>query len=392
MIPLMRSTFYDEVQCKKDLAEFIIKSKRLSMDEQCYMFEQEFKEYQGSKYSILFNSGGSANLALIQSLLNLGKLSKGDKVGFSALTWSTNVMPIIQLGLEPVIVDCDVNTINVMSHNLEDRLKDTDLKAFFITNALGFAGDLKKIKEICDSRNIILLEDNCESFGTELEGGKSGSFGLGSSFSFYVAHHMSTIEGGMVATDDPELDKMLRIVRANGWDRNLNPSQQQVLRDANNIESEFQAKYVFYDLGFNIRPTEITGFLGRYQLKFMDKNVKGREKNHVFLEEAVKNNDDIYTLDRSHIKTISAFAFPVICKTKELKDKYSALFEKKGVEIRPVISGNMQKQPFYKKYVKKEYKLIGADRVHECGFYCGNYLELTEDELETIKSCLSGEF
>ena len=149
---------------------------------------------------------------------------------------------------------------------------------------LGFVGDLDKIKKVCEERDIILIEDNCESLGTQLPSGKAGNFGLGASFSFFVAHHMSTIEGGMVCTNDEEFAEMLRIVRANGWDRNLSASQQIKWRKKYNITSEFEAKYTFYDLAFNVRPTEITGFLGLFQLQFLDGNIKTREENYLRLE------------------------------------------------------------------------------------------------------------
>ena len=148
-------------------------------------------------------------------------------------------------------------------------MKNAEIQVLFITNALGFAGDLDVIRQICDERNIILIEDNCEALETELPAGKTGSFGEMASFSFFVAHHMSTIEGGMVCTDDEEFAEMLRIVRANGWDRNLKADQQHKWRKKHNIRSEFEAKYTFYDLGYNFRPTEITGFLGWYQLQFL---------------------------------------------------------------------------------------------------------------------------
>jgi CDP-6-deoxy-D-xylo-4-hexulose-3-dehydrase len=190
----MKNTFLNEAETKKQLAKFIIDSTRLSMGEQCLNFEKEFSAFQGSKESVLFNSGSSANFAVLQSLKNLGVLKNGDNVGFSALTWSTNVMPIIQLGLNPIPIDCDVSTLNVMSFNLKERMKNTQIKALFITNALGFAGDLNNIRQICCDENIVLLEDNCEALGTVLPEGKTGTFGEMASFSFFVAHHMSTIE------------------------------------------------------------------------------------------------------------------------------------------------------------------------------------------------------
>lgn len=389
MIPLMKSTFLNEVETKKQLSKFILDSTKLSMGEQCFNFEKEFAVFQGSKEAVLFNSGGSANFAMLQTLKNLGIIKDGDNIAFSALTWSTNVMPIIQLGMNPVPIDCNELTLNVMSSNLKERIKNKRIKVLFITNALGFAGDLDNIRQICNEENIILLEDNCEALGTVLPGGKTGTFGKMSSSSFFVAHHMSTIEGGMVCTDNAEFTEMLRIVRANGWDRNLNTNQQRKWRMKYDIKSEFDAKYTFYDLGCNFRPTEITGFLGRFQLKFLEENITIRQKNYIRLESIVKENPDLIILDRSHIKLLSSFAFPVVCKTPQIRELYFTQFSGAGVEIRPMIAGNIQRQPFFKKYVSELYKLKNADKINNCGFYCGNYPELSENDIQTLCGCLS---
>lgn len=388
MIPLMKNAFINEYETKQALAEFIVKAQRLSMDSKCFEFEKAFAKYQGRKHAVLFNSGGSANLALLQSLKNLSRLKNDDAVGFSALTWSTNTMPIFQMGLQAVAIDCEPATLNVTSANLEERLSTTELQALFITNALGFAGDLDKIRDICRDKGIILLEDNCEALGTELKSGKTGNFGLASTFSFFVAHHMSTIEGGMVCTDDDELAEMLKIVRANGWDRNLTSAEQFKWRKKFGIRSEFEAKYTFYDLGFNMRPTEITGFIGLYQMQFLDENIAKRESNFKRLEEIAKQNPELKPFNLPYLSKISNFAFPVLCNTPELKNKYLSQFSGAGIEIRPMIAGNIQKQPFYQKYAKSLFELPGTDFIHDCGFYCGNYPELTEAELETIGSCL----
>jgi len=388
MIPLMKNAFLKEIETREALADFIRLSNKFSMDLKCREFEQSFAKFQGRQHAVLVNSGASANLLLLQALKNLGRLHDGDKVGFSAVTWSTNTMPIMQLGLQPVPVDCEPTTLNSMSHNLIEALKMDDLKAFFITNALGFTGDLAEIRRICDNKGIILLEDNCESLGTELPEGRAGNFGLASTFSFFVAHHMSTIEGGMICTDDDDLAEMLTISRANGWDRNLSAVQQQKWRSKFDIKGQFEAKYAFYELGFNLRPTEITGFLGLYQLQFLAENISLRQENYIHIEEFIKKNSHFITLDRSHISLLSSFAMPILCKTPELRDYYLGQFSGAGIEIRPVIAGNMVKQPFFKKYVSREYSLPGADLIHDCGFYCGNYPELTQSDLETISSCL----
>ena len=389
MIPLMKNAFLNQQATKIALADFILKAEIFSMGHECANFESKFSIYQKRANSILFNSGGSANLALLQALKNLGKLKSGDYVGFSALTWSTNIMPIIQMGFIPVPVDCNVTNMNVGSEQFLKTLDSYNLKALFLTNVLGFVSDIENLRDICNEKQIILLEDNCESLGTVTkQGNKTGNLGLASTFSFFVAHHMSTIEGGMICTDDEELCEMLKIVRANGWDRNLNDIQKAKWRNKYNIESEFQAKYSFYDLGFNFRPTEITGFLGSYQLDFLEENILTREKNYKLLNEYIIENEDLIALDYSGIKTLSTFAIPIICKTIELKNQYTKRFSDAGIEIRPMIAGNIQRQPFYSKYEKNKVELPNTDFVDQNGFYCGNYPELTPDDLEVLKSVI----
>lgn len=384
----MKNTFLEEETTKRALADFVLRAKKLSMGEKCEEFEQKFAQFQGRAQAVLFNSGGSANLALMQSLRNMDLLKAHDSIGFSALTWSTNVMPLIQMDLVPVPIDCCVETLNSHAQNVEATLRSHSLTAIFVTNALGLLGDLDKVNELCRTRGIILLEDNCESLGSELPAGKAGNFGLASTFSFFVAHHMSTVEGGMVCTDDDRLAEMLRIVRANGWDRNLAASSQDRLRRQNNIEDEFEAKYSFYDLGYNLRPTEITGFLGTNQLQYIEQNIDKRESNFLVLERSIRANPDLVPPEHGHMKRVSSFAFPVICKSRELRNKYFHRFRSADVEIRPVIAGNIQKQPFYKKYVKDVAKLVNVDLVHDNGFYFGNYPELATHDLHLLTDCL----
>jgi CDP-6-deoxy-D-xylo-4-hexulose-3-dehydrase len=388
MIPLMRNAFLREQETKDALANFIRTADRLTMGEKCRRFEEGFAAVQGRRSAVLLNSGSTANLVLLQSLKSTGRLKTGDRVGFSALTWSTNVMPIIQMGFEPVPVDCEGNTLNVSSRTLLARLNELDVRAFFVTNALGFAGDLGEIGRLCREREIILIEDNCEALGTELREGKTGNFGVAASFSFFVAHHMSTIEGGMLVTDDAELSTMFRMARANGWDRNLSPLEQESLRKKHAVYSELYAKYVFYDLAFNVRPTEITGFLGLQQLALLKENIAVRARNYHEIERVVASNPAFIPIDHSHIKSISPFAMPFICKNRELFHKYTVRFAEAGIEIRPMLAGNIQLQPFYKKYVASTYATPNADFIHNCGFYCGNYAELTRADLDTLTSCL----
>ncbi len=321
MIPLVKSSFYKEKDTKEKLIKFIRKSKKLSFGSECERFENNFAIWQKRKHCIFVNSGSSANLAIIQALLNLKRIKRGDYVGFSALTWSTNVMPLIQLGLNPVPIDIELDTLNISSKKLLHTLKKSRLKLLFITNLLGFCGDIDQIRSICKEKNILLLEDNCESLGSVYKEEKLGNFGIASTFSFYVGHHMSTIEGGAVCTDDEELETMLRLIRAHGWDRNLSFVKQNEIRDKFKVNSTFYSRYTFYDLGYNFRPTEINGFLGNIQIIYINKIIKKRREN--FMEISIplyKLTDKYYPITSTHMDFVSNFAIPIVCITTTIID------------------------------------------------------------------------
>lgn len=382
MIKLIKSTFYNEKATKKKLCDFIMKTEQMSIGKHVAQFENDFSKWQGRKYSVMFNSGSSANLALIQVLLNLKKIKHGDSVGFSVLTWATNVMPLITMNLRPVPIDIEVETLNISSKKVIESYNKHKFKCLFITNLLGFSDDIDNIRKFCKSKNIILIEDNCESLGTEYNSEKLGNFGLASTFSFFVGHHLSTIEGGMVSTDDKEIDTMLRIVRSHGWDRHLTSEEQSMLRKKYKID-DFYGKYTFYDIGYNFRPTEIQGFLGSDQLKYLDIMINKREDNYKRFEKIFLNSDFI-KLNTSKLTKASNFAFPLICKDKKTRDKYIELAKKAEIEIRPIVAGSINKQVFFDKYVSKKFLLKNAEFVHNSGFYFGNNPDLTEKEIQTL--------
>jgi CDP-6-deoxy-D-xylo-4-hexulose-3-dehydrase len=387
MIKLIKSTFYHEKETKKALNAFISKAKILSFGEQCLKFEENFASYQQRKHAIFVNSGSSANLAIIQSLLNLKKINHGDKVGFSALTWSTNTMPLLELGLNPIPIDVEIDTLNVSSRTLSATLKNHDIKMLFLTNLLGFCDDLDEIVKICKKKNVLLIEDNCESLGSVYKGKLLGNFGFASTFSFYVGHHMSTIEGGMIVTDDKQLADMLRLVRAHGWDRNLAMHDQEKMRKKFKVNSTFYSRYTFYDLGYNFRPTEIAGFLGIYQLKFIDEIVEKRNSNFLSLAPHLYTNKAYFPINYSHMDFVSNFAVPIVCRTKAKRDELVKKCNLK-VEIRPIVGGDMTQQPFYskhKQFVPNSWKNANAKMIHQQGLYFGNNQEMTKSDLATLK-------
>lgn len=387
MIKLIKSTFYKEARTKQLLVRFIRSAKQLSFGPQCQSFEVNFAKWQGRKHTVMLNSGSSANFAIIQTLLNLGYIKRGDSVGFSALTWSTNVMPIIELGLTPVPIDVELRTLNVSSQKLLTTLKKYPLKMVFLTNLLGFCDDIEMIAEMCAKRKIILIEDNCESMGTVYKKKKLGNYGLASTFSFYVGHHMSTIEGGAVCTDNEKIATMARIVRAHGWDRNLSFVKQNEIRNKFRVNSTFYSRYTFYDLGYNFRPTEINGFIGNIQLKYAKEIIQKHRDN--FFEMAIpiyKVTDRYYPLRYDHIDFLSNFAVPVICKTQKIRDELVKKCEGR-VEIRPIVGGDMTKQPFFGKYKPGFVKTLGksnAGLIHEQGLYFANNPNLTGKEKQEI--------
>ncbi len=388
MIKLIKSTFFEEKQTKVALTEFITEANILSMGEQCKLFESNFAKHQDRKYCCFVNSGSSANLVLLQALINLGRLKIGDKIAFSALTWSTNVMPIIQLGLVPVPIDVELDTLNISSKKMKETLINENVKCLFITNLLGFCSDLDGIEKYCSKKNIILLEDNCESLGSVLKGKKLGNFGLASTTSFFVGHHLSTIEGGSVLTDDKELHDMLMITRAHGWSRNIDSNLQTDLLQKHNLDS-FYNQYSFYELGYNLRPSEINGFLGNIQLAYLDLMINKRQENYILYQAAAERNQNILPLNANHMDLVSNFAFPLVFKSKELSVSYRKIFKSNQIEIRPIVGGNITQQPFFKKYFGEAYRMPNAELIHEQGFYIPNNPELTPSDLKTIIETIS---
>ena len=385
MIKLIKSTFHNEADTKKKLVNFLQSAQILSFGPECEKFEKQFAKWQGRQHCIFVNSGSSANLAVIQALLNEGKIKHGDKVGVSALTWSTNVMPVIQLGLIAVPIDVELDTLNVSSTMLRKALRRHEIRVLFLTNLLGFCDDITEIRYICEQEDIILIEDNCESLGTVYRGEKLGTFGLASTFSFYVGHHMSTIEGGAICTDDEELATMLRLVRAHGWDRNLAEREQKKIRDKHKVNSTFYSRYTFYDLGYNLRPTEINGFIGNTQIPYLKEITETRQNTFLEIADKIYNQSDkFYPIRYDHIDFVSNFAFPVICKTKKIRDDLVNRCNGK-IELRPIVGGDMTKQPFFAKHQKHlALKDSNAGLIHEQGLYFGNNPELTKAEIKQI--------
>ncbi len=390
MIRLIKSSYYREGFVRKKLSEFILKTKQVSFGPECLKFERRFAKWQKRKYCVFVSSGSAANIAIVQTLLNTGKIKKGDMVGFSALTWSTNVMPLLQLGLIPFPVDVELDTLNISSKKLINVINKHKIKMLFITNLLGFCDDIDNIQKICKKENIILIEDNCESLGTVYKKKLLGNYGLASTFSFYVGHHMSTIEGGAICTDNEKLANMLRIVRAHGWDRNLTQKNKEIIRNKHKINSEFYSRYTFYDLGYNLRPTEISGFIGNIQIDFLNEIIKKRNENFFKISPFIyKQTSKFFPIRHDHIDFLSNFAIPVICKSEKIRDDLVSKCEDK-LELRPIVGGDITSQPFFQKYMKVNNENVeNARLIHKQGLYFGNNPELTKEEINQILSLIN---
>jgi CDP-6-deoxy-D-xylo-4-hexulose-3-dehydrase len=382
-IKLMENTFVNERDTKSRLIKFLLESNKLSMGKQVKLFEKKFSKVINLKYTTMVNSGSSANLVLLQALKNLNIIKTNDKIAISAVTWSTSVMPIIQLGFKPIPVDINLNTFNCSYENFHKVINKNNIKVFFITNAMGFCDQIEKIRILCKKKKIILLEDNCESLGSEYKNKKLGSFGLASTHSFFVGHHISSIEGGSISTNSKELDNMIKIVRAHGWSRSLDlKSQRYYIKKFKT--KKFYKLYTFYDLAFNVRPTDINGFLGANQLSYLKKIINKRERNFYKIYNEYNKNKNFISYNLNKMNLISNFAFPIICKDKVILKKYLKIFSKLNIETRPFIGGNITKQPFFKKYIKKKYYLPNADIIHNNCFYCPNNFDLSEENINRI--------
>ena len=374
MINLMENTFFQDASVEAQLSEFILTNTHLSMGPQTKKFEQAFANWHELDFCIMFNSGSSANLALIMALINLGRLRAGDQIGVSSVTWSTNVMPIIQLGLIPVLIDVETDGLNMCPNDLSEKI--SNLKAVFHTNILGLENNIHDIQALCDLNGILLLEDNCEGLGCNSKGSRLGTFGLASTASSFVGHHLSTIEGGYVFTNDPVLAAMLKVVRAHGWTRNLNESEKHLL-GCSQVDA-FEASYTFEYLGFNLRPSDINAYSGLLQLPYLDHfNSIREERFAVFIERC-------QSLLWSGSKVNPAFALPIRCKSGEQKAAMIEFLDTSQIACRPLVSGSMGSQPFWlRKHGQRDY-LKNASDVDNLGLYVTNDPQLPQMKFEKL--------
>jgi CDP-6-deoxy-D-xylo-4-hexulose-3-dehydrase len=370
-----------------NLIQWLSTYPRLTKGEKTIEFEKKFSEWIGCKYSVFVNSGSSANLLMIYTLKVLNKL-KNNKICVPSLCWATDLSPILQFDMEPLLVDCNMENLSVDLSHLEKLFIEEQPSALILVSVLGLSPDMYKIIDLCKKYDVILLEDNCESQGTMYDGVKLGNFGLMSSFSTYFGHTMSTIEGGLITTNDNEVYHTLLQLRSHGWDRDLPKEKQLELRKNNSID-EFSALYTFYVPGFNVRSTDLQAQIGIQQLMKVDEMIKNRNNNFFHYKNRLDGNIWFPTTNLGSYT--SSFAIPVICKSVEDKNNLIKELTDNNITCRPLISGSMGTQPFYTK-LYGENKLTNCSKLDECGIYVPNHDKMTTEDIDIICDILLKHF
>lgn len=377
--PLMKNTlsFTDRVK----LAKFVLTSDKFTQGKKVEQFEQEWSDWLGCKHSLYVTSGSTANFLLVAAIMEKYNLNAGDKVLLPACTWVTNINPIFQLGLTPIFCDVSLEDYSFDLNNLK-RIADKhpDIKLVFVTHLLGIPAKVEEYKKILPQ--ALYIDDVCESHGcTDHYGDKVGSNSLGATFSFYFGHHMSTIEGGMISTNNTELYDLMKLKRSHGLAR-VSGNFDEYARKYPDIQKSF----LFVTDGYNFRNTELGAVLGLSQLNRLDKFIEIRRKNYFKFLDLVYKNPNLYETHGSLGN--SCFCFPFICKTKEIKNRLISLFDEYNIEYRPVVGGNLLRQPYLNYEIDSNIGVLNADIIHENGVYIGNSQFVSDKEIKLLKKIL----
>ena len=363
-----------------NLVEWLQQSDRFTKGEQTLMFESEWSKWLGSKYSIFVNSGSSANLLVTLALLYSGRL-RNNKVIVPAISWVTTVSPAMQLGMTPILCDADKDDLGLDVKHFERLCEEHKPSVAFLVHVLGHANKMKQILEICKKHDVLLIEDTCEAYGSEHLGQKLGTFGLASTHSFFYGHAMSTIEGGMVSTDDYDLFNLMLSLRSHGWLRDNDSLYRRKILDKYDMNEPFLENYFFVYPGLNIRNTDLNAFVGLGQMKKLDDYVSERDNNyHLFLS----NLEEHVWVQKSDTTLVSALSFGLMHENR--MDIANALIDN-NVECRPLICGSIQEHPFwYTRYDKVD--LPNATKVHQLGLYVPCHQSMTEEQVDFISDII----
>ncbi len=377
--PLASTTWDSE---EVEAATRLLKNNQLTMGAEVRKFEEDFARYIGSKYAVMFNSGSSANLGMLAALryVRNSPVQEGDEVIVPAVSWSTTYYPVNQVGLTLKFVDVDLQTLN-MDVDLVKQAIGPKTKAILAVNLLGNPAELNRLRELCEEHMLVLIEDNCESLGAELDGEKAGSFGLAGTYSFFFSHHICTMEGGMVTTNSKDFAETLISIRAHGWTRGLDTENSV----HNKSENEWDDLFRFVLPGYNLRPIELSGAIGQVQLRKFPEFLDWRRKNAKIFIDLFSGRDDLIV--QSEIGSSSWFGFSFILdgKLQGRRAELLAHFSEHGVETRPIVAGNFTVNPVMKhlKHAPLD-SLPNAERLHRDGFFIGNHHSNFESELKKV--------
>ena len=359
----------------QELTSWLSSTNHYTKGKETVAFEEEWSSWLGSKHSVFVNSGSSANLLIFLSLLYSGKL-RNQKVVVPSVSWVTSISPAIQLGFEPLLCDCNLDDLGFSVDDFEYLCKTHKPSVAIMVHVLGHSNKMKEIVKICEKYDVILLEDTCEAPGSKYMEQKLGTFGLASSFSFFYGHQMSTIEGGMVSTNDRDFYNIMLSMRSHGWLRDNEEYFRQKHLMKHNV-SDFESQYFFVYPGLNIRSTDLNAFLGRGQIKKMDGYVSARNENYKKYCDRLAGK--VWT-QNSQAEPVSSMGFSIINKNRNKIVKELAA---SGIECRPLICGSIQEHPFWNNLYDKR-QLPSASLVHKDGFYVPCHQQLKDEEIDYI--------
>tara|TARA_R110001632_G_scaffold60284_2_gene146331 strand:+ start:102307 stop:103488 length:1182 start_codon:yes stop_codon:yes gene_type:complete len=384
--PLASSTWDD-----KELAavQSVVDSNMFTMGKHVAEYEEKFAEFFGSKYALMVSSGSTANLLMIASLFfsKDPRLKRGDEIIVPAVSWSTTYFPLQQYGLKVKFVDIDLDTLNINLEKLEAAITE-NTKAILLVNLLGNPNDYDAIKCLIKDKNITLLEDNCESMGATYQDKQAGTFGLMGTYSSFFSHHIATMEGGCVVTDDEELYHILLCIRAHGWTRNL-PKFNHVTGEKS--DDLFEESFKFVLPGYNVRPLEMSGAIGKEQLKKLPAFIEKRRENGKCFTDIFANHP--YLIIQREIAKSSWFGFSLIIKENApftRKELVKTLIDN-GIECRPIVTGNFLKNNQVLEYF--DYEVSGsvenAEYLDEYGLFVGNHQVDIKDYIKSLFNIIS---
>lgn len=368
--PLATSSWGDE---ENSAIQKVIASGNFTMGDHVKTFEDGFADYVGSRYCVMVNSGSSAILLIIAALFytknpNL-KLKRGDEIIVPAVSWSTTYYPLYQYGLKIKFVDINLYTLNYDLDQLKEAVT-SKTRAIMVVNLLGNPNDFNQINKIIENRNIFLVEDNCESMGAKYNNKHTGTFGILGGYSCFFSHHISTMEGGLIVTDDEELYQILLSLRAHGWTRNL-PKHNLVTTEKS--DDPFDESFRFVLPGYNVRPLELEGALGIEQLKRLPKIINERRKNGFIFQEKMANHQDL--IIQHEIGNSSWFGFSLLIRPESSMQRKQliAKLQKLGFECRPIVAGNFSKNEVVKYFDSEIFGNIkNAEYIDQKGLFIGN--------------------